>query len=261
MLIYIPRPFSAGMPRSATIIRTNLTGKGAEKKTPRFDLRIILVRHGETDWNRENRLQGRMDIPLNQKGKVQADALALALKDEALTAIYSSPLVRAMETARSIRRSHPFTPLFEERGLVDMSLGDFDGIEFGQWASDFPDFYKAWQTAPACLRMPGGETLQDVQKRAIETLDRAASLHPSGSTLLLCSHNFVNRTLLCHALEIPLNRYREIHQHAGALNILYQHEGQLRAEVVDDLSHLAKYEGESRALLVQNEFQPRDQKG
>jgi len=235
--------------------------KGAEENTGRFDLRIILVRHGETDWNRANRLQGRMDIPLNQEGKIQAHALAFALRDEPLTAIYSSPLARALETARSIRLFHPSTPLFEEEGLVDMSLGEFDGIEFGHWASEYPDFYKAWKSSPASLRMPGGETLQEVQRRAIETLDRATKLYPSGSTLLLCSHNFVNRTLLCHALEIPLDRYREINQHAGALNILHQREGQLRAEVVDDLSHLQKYEGASLALLSQNEFSPQSRGG
>jgi broad specificity phosphatase PhoE len=122
-----------------------------------------------------------------------------------------------------------------------MSLGDLDGIEFGRWASQYPDFYRAWQSAPASLRVPGGETLQEVQRRAIETLNRASQLYPSGSTLLFCSHNFVNRTLLCHALKIPLDRYREISQHAGALNILHQREGQLRAEVVDDLSHLQKF--------------------
>ena len=219
-----------------------------------FDLRIFLVRHGETDWNRANRLQGRMDIPLNQEGKNQAHALALAVRDEPLTAIYSSPLVRAMETARSVRLFHPSAPLFEEEGLVDMSLGEFDGIEFGYWASQYPDFYKAWQSASASLRMPGGETLQEVQERAIETLDRATKLYPSGSTLLLCSHNFVNRALLCHALGIPLDRYREINQHAGALNILHQREGQLRAEVVDDLSHLRKYEGVSPTMLAQNKL-------
>ena len=133
-----------------------------------------------------------------------------------------------------------------------MSLGDFDGIEFGCWASEYPDFYQAWRSTPASLRMPGGETLQEVQRRAIDTLHRITKRYPSGSTLLLCSHNFVNRTLLCHALEIPLDRYREINQHAGAINILHQHEGELRAEVVDDLSHLKKHEGVS-PTRIQNE--------
>ncbi len=74
-------------------------------------IRIILIRHGETEWNRLHRFQGRSDIPLNPKGNDQAFALALALKNETITAIYSSPLKRALETASNIGRFHPSTPL------------------------------------------------------------------------------------------------------------------------------------------------------
>jgi phosphoserine phosphatase len=211
-----------------------------EKCTEILGTRIFLVRHGETDWNRTKRFQGRRDIPLNQEGKKQAHALALALRDESLTAIYSSPLVRAMETAQLIKVFHPSTPVFEEEGLVEMNLGEFDGMDAGSWASQYPDFRKNWRSAPARLAMPGGECLQEVQIRAIDTLDRLTNLYPSGSTLLLCSHNFVNRTLLCHALKIPLDKFREVQQHVGALNLLHKYEGQLRAVAVDDIAYLQK---------------------
>ena len=89
--------------------------------------------------------------------------------------------------------------------------------------------------------MPGGENLQEVQCRAVEALARITQLYPPGKTLLISSHNFVNLTILCYALNIPLNRFRELKQGTAALNVLYQRGNQLRAEVVNDQTHLQKY--------------------
>jgi len=208
-------------------------------------IRIYLVRHGETQWNLMHRFQGRIDVPLNQGGKNQARALALTLKDHPFMAIYSSPLVRAVETARLIKEFHPSTPLFEEEGLIEMDLGEFDGMEAAYWFAHYQDFIKAWRSAPGCLKMPGGESLQEVQMRATETLRRITKRYPSGSTLLLCSHNFVNCALLCQALSIPLDRFRDVHQDTATLNVLYMRGERLRAELVNDLSHLKKNEGKS----------------
>jgi broad specificity phosphatase PhoE len=201
-------------------------------------IRILLIRHGETDWNRNGRFQGRSDLPLNQKGRDQAHALASALKDEPLTAIYSSPLTRALETAHFIKDFHPSVPLFEEEGLMEMNLGEFEGMEAQRWVVEYPDFIKRWRDTPASVAMPGGESLQEVQTRAIQTLERITRRYPGEGTLLLCSHNFVNRTLLCYALNIPLDRFREVRQETAALNILYVQGQQFRAEVVNECSHL-----------------------
>lgn len=203
--------------------------------------RIFLVRHGETQWNLTHRFQGRIDVPLNQEGKNQARALALTLKDEPLLAIHSSPLVRAVETARFIKEFHPSTPLFEEEGLTEMDLGEFDGMEAAYWSAHYQDFINAWRSSPGRLKMPGGESLQEVQIRAIDTLKRITRLYPSGSTLLLCSHNFVNRALLCQALGFSLDRFRDVQQDTATLNILCMQGQQLSAELVNDLSHLKKY--------------------
>ena len=202
--------------------------------------RILLIRHGETDWNRIRRFQGRSDLPLNSTGRDQARALALALKDEPLNAIYSSPLVRAMETVNHIMAFHPSVPVFNEEGLVEMDLGDFEGLEAQHWAEQYPDFRKTWQKSPASVKMPGGESLSEVQLRAIDTLERITQAYPSESTLLLCCHNFVNLTILCYALEVPLDRFREIRQDTAALNILYMKGKLLKAEVVNERSHLQR---------------------
>lgn len=205
--------------------------------------RILLIRHGETDWNRIHRFQGRSDLPLNQKGKDQAHALALALKDESLTAIYSSPLIRTLETARLIKVFHPSIPLFEEEGLVEMNLGEFEGMEAQRWAAEYPDFLRTWQETPASVTMPGGESLQEVQTRAIGTLERITKLYPTESTLLLCSHNFVNLTMLCYALRVPLDRFREVRQETAALNVLYMQGQRLWAKVVNERSYLKRSNG------------------
>ena len=203
--------------------------------------RIILIRHGETEWNRLRRFQGRSDIPLNPKGNEQACALALALKNETIMAIHSSPLVRAIETASHIGKFHPSTPLIKELGLIEMDLGDFEGMESQQWALQHQDFRKTWEKDPANLSMPGGESLQEVQHRAVDTLNRISELYAPGCTLLICSHNFVIISLLCFASKIPLDQFRELRQDTAALNILYKDGTDFQVEKVNDRRHLQEF--------------------
>lgn len=213
-----------------------------ESKRDFSGIKLLLVRHGETDWNLAGRFQGRSDLPLNQKGVEQANALASALRGEPLAAIYSSPLARAKETARLIQVFHPFALMYEDEGLVEMDLGEFEGIEGPRWAEKHADFRQAWRDNPASVTMPGGESLQEVQARSLEALERITHSHRLGSTLLVCSHNFVILTILCHALEIPLNRFRELKQGTAALNVLCMKGNKLQAEVVNDRSHLPREE-------------------
>jgi len=201
-------------------------------------IRILLIRHGETEWNRLHRFQGRSDVPLNEMGIAQARALAGAVQSEPLVAIYSSPLSRALETARIIHGLHPGIPLVIEGELVEMDLGSFDGMDAGAWASKHPDFLRAWQEDPAGVRMPGGETLAEVQSRAVRAIHRVTRDHAPGDHLLLSSHNFVNLTILCHAMEIPLSRFRKIRQGTAALNRLWKQGDGLGVDVLDDRSHL-----------------------
>jgi len=211
---------------------------------PSSAIRIFLVRHGETEWNRIRRFQGRTDIPLNGEGRNQARALAMALKDEPLAAIYSSPLIRALETARLVKIFHPSTPLFQEEGLIEMDLGEFDGMEARHWFEQYSDFRTAWLKNPGSLRMPGGESLEEVQSRAVDTLNRICRIYPPESTLLISSHNFVNLALLCYALDMSLDRFRELKQETAALNVLYKRGPRLWVETVNERSHLQRYKDE-----------------
>lgn len=197
-----------------------------------------MIRHGETEWNRLHRFQGRSDISLNPKGNEQACSLALALKNETIMAIHSSPLARAIETASHIGKFHSSAPLIKELGLIEMDLGDFEGMEAKQWALQHQNFRQTWEKNPATLSMPGGESLQEVQHRAVDTLNRISGLYTTDCTLLICSHNFVIISLLCFAAKIPLDRFRELRQDTAALNILYKDGTDFQVEKVNDRGHL-----------------------
>ena len=204
------------------------------------NMRIYLVRHGETEWNRARIFQGRSNLPLNQEGRKQVKALALALKNKPLNAIYTSPLIRALETARLIKVFHPLIPIFEEKGLIKMDLGEFDGMKAQDWAEQYPDFRKAWNENPASVKMPGGESLKEVQVRAKDTLERITRIYPPDTTILISSHNFVNLTILCDLLEIPLHRFRELRQENAAFNVICKKGDRLYVELVNERSHLKK---------------------
>jgi len=170
---------------------------------------IFLVRHGQTEWNALGRFQGRADVPLDEKGLFQARNLALVLRPVAIAAAYSSPLRRAIETAQEILMHHPRVPLTRDPDLVEMDLGDFDGMEAGTWAKCYPEFLARWRERPSKVRMPKGETLEEVSERALRFLHRLTLLHNPGQNVLVCTHNFVCSAILCHVLSIPLDRFRE----------------------------------------------------
>lgn len=205
-------------------------------------MRIYLVRHGETEWNKIRRFQGRSNLPLNYEGKKQARALALALKNTSLMAIYTSPLVRALQTARLIKDFHPSAPILEEKGFIEMDLGEFDGMKVQDWAKQYPDTHKAWNENPASVKMPGGESLGEVQDRAKKALERITQLHPPDDTILISSHNFVNLTILCDLLNIPLDRFRELRQENAAFNLICKKGGQLHVKLLNERSHLENQE-------------------
>lgn len=203
-------------------------------------LRIFLVRHGQTEWNRTGRFQGRSDVPLNDEGKEQVRALGLALKNTPCAAIYTSPLSRAMETAESIGAHHPEIPIVKEEGFVEMDLADFDGMEARKWMADHADFAKAWRDNPGCVRMPGtgGECLEDVQARALTALEKISRSHPTGSTLLICSHNFVILSILCKAKGVSLDKFRQLKQDTAAYSVIRMWGNQYSVEIMNERSHL-----------------------
>jgi broad specificity phosphatase PhoE len=199
-------------------------------------LRILLARHGETDWNKVTRFQGKSEIALNERGKAQAEALSLALKDEPLSAIYSSPVARALETAKIINRYHQVA-LEQREEMMEMDLGDFEGLQPGDLMKEQREFLRRWLEDPASVRMPNGETLHEVQERAWRVVEEITKTYQEGS-VVLCGHNFVNLTILCKILGLEITHFRRLRQSLGALNIIERIRGFYSLVCFNDTCHL-----------------------
>jgi len=171
---------------------------------------LLLVRHGETDWNSEGRLQGQTDRPLSDYGRCQARELAEQLADERLEAIYTSDLARARETAEIVGERIGATPALDAR-LREGARGRWEGFLMQDIERAEPEHYAAWRRGGAAFRFPGGESLLEHQQRVTETL---AEIHATGPlpALVVC-HGGSIRVMLCaadprgldafHTFEVP----------------------------------------------------------
>ena len=179
-------------------------------------MRLILIRHGQTEWNREYRVQGQADPPLNETGKAQAEAIARALQHEPIRAIYSSPLSRALDTALAINRFHAVAVLPHE-GLKELNVGETDGIYFPDLPMHYPDFFAQWKTSAASVRWPGGETLPELQDRVWRAVCEITAQTIEGS-VVITSHLFALTSLLCKVLDLDLSGFRKLNLSVGSIS-------------------------------------------
>jgi probable phosphoglycerate mutase len=201
--------------------------------------KIILVRHGETDWNRELRIQGgSSDTPLNEKGRQQAESLAFRLSQDKIQAIYSSPLKRALDTARTIARPHQLEVGIEP-SLREIEAGDLEGITVAELGKRFSELLTLDTKNGALLKAPGGESLTEVQKRAWRTVQRLARKHPEGA-LVLVSHYFVILTIICSVLKLPLSQIGRLRLGTGSISVINLDDQAVRLELFNDTGSLMK---------------------
>jgi broad specificity phosphatase PhoE len=198
-------------------------------------MRLILVRHGETEWNREYRVQGLRDIPLNDFGRVQAEAIATTLKDEAVEAIYTSPLQRALETANSINQFHQVEIIILD-GLKELNVGELDGLYSPEMKSKYPDFYQSWKADAASARMPGGESLPELQDRVWASIQ--SILDKSGKLVIVVSHFFSLLSLLCKVFDLSLSEFRRFNLMLGSISMLEFSEEKAKLVSFNDTCHL-----------------------
>lgn len=198
--------------------------------------RMVLVRHGQTDWNRDRIFRGRADVPLNKTGRAEARKIGEVLRGVALDAAYSSPLSRAMETARAILVHHDLEAQVDP-GLVDIDYGRWQGVPLAEVKRTYPDEYRAWNEAPESVQMPGGESLEDVRRRAMESLERISRAH-CGSTVLVVTHRVVNKVLLCAVMDLGNRHFWAIQQDNCALNIVDYGGGRYVLHLLNDTCHL-----------------------
>lgn len=147
---------------------------------------LVLIRHGETDWNVEGRYQGQADPPLNARGIAQAHQLAAALRDVGLDVLYASPLRRALQTAEVVAETLHI-PLHVEPRLMEIHQGDWQGRLRAEIAARYPELFQRWQTEPWEVTPPGGEHLRQVQERVYAAVDEILARHP-GQRIGLVTH-------------------------------------------------------------------------
>jgi 2,3-bisphosphoglycerate-dependent phosphoglycerate mutase len=186
--------------------------------------RIAAIRHGETAWNRETRMQGQLDIALNANGRAQARCLAAALADEAFDAIYSSDLLRAHQTAQALAASC-LAPIVTDVGLRERCFGIFESLTYADVQVRWPDQARRWHQRDPDFGPAHGEVLRDFYERCLRTLTRLAAAHP-GCSIAIVTHGGVLDCLYRAATRIDLQAPRSWELGNASINrLLYTPQG------------------------------------
>lgn len=198
---------------------------------------FILVRHGQTDWNRVERFRGRADIPLNETGIEQARRAATHLAAEKVDLIHASPLLRTMHTAELIAEPHRLSVL-PQPALIDLDYGTWQGLAPEEVAAREPELYREWLRAPERVTFLNGESLCQVRDRAMRALEQWGREH-DGQTLLLVSHDMVWKIVLLTVLGAGGSAIRRLQQENAAINRADYENGQFTVVSINEVSHLA----------------------
>jgi broad specificity phosphatase PhoE len=197
---------------------------------------FILIRHGQTEWNQKERFRGWVDIDLDETGIRQAEAAAPRIARWEVSAIYASPLRRAMATAEIIAQplGIPVTPL---EGIIDMNFGAWQGLSIDEVKHNYPALFKLWRYSPETLEIPEGDSLEDVRKRAAAAINDLTARHKD-ATVVLATHRVVCKVLLCHLLGLDNSHFWQIEQDTAAINLFEIYEGNATVTLLNDTCHL-----------------------
>lgn len=200
-------------------------------------MRLLLARHGQTEWNAIRRFQGSSDVALSDLGRRQAEALGRAVEGRRLAAVYTSPLRRARETAEIALGGRP-VPLTIVPELAEFGLGEWEGCSVEEIKSRDGDPYQRWVEAPLDHPPPGSETLSRVATRVRDAIDRIAGAHGMSATagdVLVVAHGGVISIYTCHLLGLSLNAIWRLRFDNASITVV----APPRLLSVNDTSHLA----------------------
>lgn len=198
---------------------------------------VILVRHGQTEWNRVERFRGRVDVPLNETGFKQAEATGRRVAEKwKPVAVYSSPLSRAVKTAEAIAK-HFDLKVQIHPGLADIDYGDWQGLSPDEVRERWAEMLDKWYNAPQLAVIPNGETLTALRERAIKTVNELAERH-AGETILLLGHTVINRVILLGVLGLENERFWRIKQEPCAINLFDVEDSDYTLVSLNDTCHL-----------------------
>jgi broad specificity phosphatase PhoE len=181
-------------------------------------VRLILVRHGESQWNREGRILGRADIPLSGVGRRQAHAVAKALQEEKVQSVYCSPLRRAMETASIIAKTHG-CPLLPDPDLQELGRGNLEGMTREAALKAYPDLQKTWPEVAGVMGLYGQESLEELDVRVRRCMNRIMVAQTRG-TVAVVGHYFVNLLIVLSLLDMRLQSFPLLGQDIAAISLV-----------------------------------------
>jgi len=199
-------------------------------------MKLLITRHGETEWNLIRRYQGQSDIPLNQKGIQQAEQIAKRLSSEKIDAIYSSDLCRTVDTAQAISAFHALEIAKDDRWR-ELSFGKWEGLNHEEINASWHDEVTKWYSDPVNSSPPNGETLLQLAGRIHSALDELKDKHKD-ETVLIVSHSGAIQALLCLALGVDLSRYWQFRPLQASLTILSYYPEGACLHLFNDTSHL-----------------------
>jgi broad specificity phosphatase PhoE len=198
---------------------------------------VILVRHGETEWNVAEIFRGRLDIELNETGIRQAGLLGEYLRQADVDAVYSSPLRRARRTAEIVASHHNITVTVAP-GLTDLDFGQWQGLSHREVADNYRELYALWHGHPEQVRMPAGESLGQARARALEVVNEAIARYER--RVILVSHRVVNKVLICALLGLDNSHFWQIRLDTCGLSSFSHTSGQFTLTRHNDTSFLAR---------------------
>lgn len=198
--------------------------------------RLYLVRHGTTEWNKEEIFRGRVDCKLNDTGLAEARALEAYFRDVVIDSIYSSPLSRATETAQAVALPKGLT-VIPDPAFIDMDYGEWQGLPLKEVEEKYPDLSRLWRERPQEVIFPGGENLSRVRARAWEGFERVVQGNP-GKTVLVVSHRVVTKVLICAALGLDDSHFWQIKQDTTAVNCFEYTAKTFITSLINDTCHM-----------------------
>ena len=184
------------------------------------DSRIFLIRHGETNWNKEGRFQGQIDIPLNNNGKEQARKTFEYLRNISFNKAFSSSMHRPYETAQIILQNNKDLKIEKIDALIEISHGLWEGKLEAEIREKWPSLLKNWHDKPQEVIMPEGESIKDVSERSIEAFEKICLCQKDNDQSLLVAHDAVNKTLICNMLGINYSDIWMIKQGNGGITVI-----------------------------------------
>jgi len=218
--------FSGGLGDPVQLESVNLTAHLGDPLPPMRSghqgPRLLLVRHGETNWNRDKRFQGQIDVPLNEQGRTQSEKAGFFLKNVAIDRAVTSPMLRPKETAEIILKEHTGVSLELEPLLQEISHGLWEGKLESEIAVDYAHELEQWKVTPETVQMPEGENLQQVWERAIAAWDAIVASAPSDrpTTILVVAHDAINKAILCHIAGLGPDGFWVFKQGNGAVSVI-----------------------------------------